>query len=214
MNRVTARYDSIGGAYDLVAGLEIYHRVCWGVSMGQYRAFADKAVSCCGDGVLLDAGCGSMLFTATAHRANERGTLIGMDASLRMLRLARSRLHQADRKAERAVLLNGNLLRSPFRRGAFDVVLCLHVAHVVDDLGGLLVELRRVLRPGGTLFLTSVVLVDHWRDRYLRALSRRGVMAAPRCQSDLLNAVRARFATEVLSELLGSMLFVQATNPG
>jgi ubiquinone/menaquinone biosynthesis C-methylase UbiE len=155
-----------------------------------------------------------MLFTAWAHRANKRGALIGMDASLRMLRLARGRLRQSDGNADRAVLLNGNLLRSPFRRGAFDVVLCLHVAHVLEDLGGLLTELQRVLRPGGALFLTSLVLVNHWRDRYLRALSRRGIMSAPRRQSDLLNALRMRFGTEVDSELAGNMLFMQTTNPG
>ena len=211
---LAAQYDSIGAAYDLIGGLDVYHRGLWGVSTRKYRAFAESAVSLCGEGVLLDAGCGSMLFTAHAHRTNERGALIGMDASLRMLRLAWARLHQPHPKVERAVLLKGNLVRSPFRAGAFDVVLCLHVAHVLDDLEGLLTELHRVLRPGGTLFLTSLVLVNHWRDRYLRALSRRGVMSAPRRRSDLLNALRLRFGTEVGTELVGNMLFVRTTSPG
>ena len=87
-----AHYDSIGGAYDIVAGLDIYHRVFWGVSTCEYRAFADAARAACGEGVLLDAGCGSMLFSAGAHRANEHGAVIGIDASLRMLRRARARL--------------------------------------------------------------------------------------------------------------------------
>lgn len=208
-----AQYDSIGATYDFVGGLDVYHRACWGVSTSKYRAFAERAVSRCGDGVLLDAGCGSMLFTAHAHRANDRGALIGMDASLKMLRVARVRLNQRDEKMERAVLFSANLLRSPFRSGAFDVVLCLHVAHVLEDLAGLVTELQRVLRPGGALFLTSVILVDHWRDRYLRALARRGIMSAPRRQSQLLDALRIQFGAEGASEVVGNMLFVQTTKP-
>jgi ubiquinone/menaquinone biosynthesis C-methylase UbiE len=206
-----AHYDSIGAAYDLVGGLDIYHRALWGVSTHTYRAFAERAVSGCRDGVLLDAGCGSMLFTAHAHRANARGALIGIDASLRMLRLARARL-EPYREPPRVALVHGNLLSSPFRGAAFDVVICLHVAHVLENLGGLLGELQRILKPGGRLFLTSVVLVNHWRDRYLRALSRRGVLASPRRQDDMLRAIRILFGSEADSHLVGSMLFVQVTN--
>lgn len=208
-----AQYDSIGDAYDLVAGLEIYHRVFWGVSTREYRNFAQAASSACGEGVLLDAGCGSMLFTARAHQANGRGAVIGTDASLTMLRLARARVAQHE-DLRRVAFLRANVLRTPFRAGAFDVVLCLHVAHVVADLEGLLGEVRRVLKPGGTLFLTSVVLVDHWRDRYLRFLSGRGVMASPRRRQAILAAIRAQFGAELESHVTGSMLFVRAASPG
>src|SRR5438105_4615716 len=74
-----AQYDTLGRLYDFVARLDIYHRVFWGISTGEYRAFADDAWAACGDSLLLDAGCGSMLFTARAHRANRRGAVIGAD---------------------------------------------------------------------------------------------------------------------------------------
>lgn len=206
-----AQYDSIGTAYDGVCGLDIYHRAVWGVSIARYRAFAESAVSACGEGVLLDAGCGSMLFTARTHLANERAAVIGIDASLTMLRLARARL-EPDGQPGRVALLNGDLLRSPFRSGAFDVVMCLHVAHVLEDLNGLLGELRRILKPGGRLFLTSLVLADRWSDRYLRLLSRRGIMSSPRRQHDISTALRTWFGNEPEAHLVGNMLFMQVTD--
>jgi ubiquinone/menaquinone biosynthesis C-methylase UbiE len=184
----SAQYDTIGRAYDVVGGLDTYHRVFWGVSSREYRAFAEAAAAACGDGVLLDAGCGSMLFTAHAHRTNQRGTVIGVDASLRMLRLARSRVGSyAD--AHALALVKADVLRPPFRAGAFEAVVCMHVAHVLEDLSGLLAEAHRMLEPGGTLFLTSLVLADRWSDRYLQALSRRGIMATPRRRDDIVAAV-------------------------
>jgi hypothetical protein len=82
---------------------------------------------------------------------------------------------------------------------------------VLEDLSGLLAEAHRMLEPGGTLFLTSLVLADRWSDRYLQALSRRGIMATPRRRDDIVAAVRARFGTEPDCRLVGNMLFVQVT---
>jgi SAM-dependent methyltransferase len=208
-----AQYDFIGTAYDSVVGLDIYHRVFWGVSTGEYRAFAEAASTACGEGMLLDAGCGSLLFTDRVYRAGERGTVIGLDASLKMLRLARTRVGSVE-ALRRVAFLKANVLRTPFRMGVFDVVICLHVAHVLSDLTALIGEARRVLKPGGRLFLTSVVVVDHWRDRYLRFLVRRGVLALPRRPEDIVLALRAQFGTEPEACLMGNMLFVQATSRG
>jgi ubiquinone/menaquinone biosynthesis C-methylase UbiE len=208
---MNAQYETIGRAYDVVGGLDLYHRVFWGVRTREYRAFAEAAAAVCGDGALLDAGCGSMLFTAPAHRTNARGAVIGIDASLRMLRLARSRVG-SDADARAVALVKADVLRSPFPAGAFGAVVCMHVAHVLEDLSGLLSETQRMLEPGGTLFLTSVVLADRWRDRYLRALSRRGIMATPRRPDDVVAAVRARFGTEPDCRMVGNMLFVQVTH--
>lgn len=107
--------------------------------------------------MLLDAGCGSLLFTNEACKPDERGTVIGLDASIEMLGLARARTGLL---APRAALVKANVLRTPFRDGAFDAVICLHVAHVLSDLKGLVRETRWILKPGGKLFLTCVVVAD------------------------------------------------------
>ena len=163
---------------------------------------------------MLDAGCGSMLFSAQAHRQDGRGVVIGTDASVKMLKLARARLG-GDRQSRRVALLHADMLRSPFLAASFDVVVCLHVAHVLEDLEGLLDGMRRILKPGGRLFLTSVVLVNRWRDRYLRTLSRCGVMAPPRRKDDILGALRTVFGSEPEGRLVGSMFFAETPSlPG
>ena len=207
-----ASYDAIGGAYDVVGGLDVYHRLFWGVSVGAYRTFAETAAIACGAGTMLDGGCGSMLFTARPHRTSTQGACIGADTSLRMLRLAHARLRQSGDGRD-IPLVHADLLRSPFRSEAFDVVLCMHVAHVLADLNALLVEAARILKPQGTLFLTSVILVDSWRDTYLRMLFRRGIMAAPRRAEELLGAARTSFQAKPVAARQGSMLFVQVRKP-
>jgi hypothetical protein len=67
-----ARYDTIGGAYDFIGGLDVYHRLFWGASTHEYRTFAGAAVAACRAGALLDCACGSMLFTAQEDRRSAR----------------------------------------------------------------------------------------------------------------------------------------------
>ena len=207
-----AQYDSIGTAYDIVGAMDLYHRIFWGVSTRAYRQFVEKAWEECGDGLMLDAGCGSMLFSARAHLRSQQGAVIGLDASLRMLTLAQTRLGGSP-QARRVALLRGDLFRNQMRSAMFDVVTCLHVAHVLDDLDRLLAEARRVLKPGGRLFLTSVVQVNGWRDRYLRALARRGIMATPRSTGDIVDALHRVLRTDPRWRLTGNMLFVETVAP-
>jgi hypothetical protein len=61
-----AQYDTIGAAYDFIGGLDVYHRLFWGVSTREYRTFVEAAMAAHGRGALLDCACGSMLFTAQA----------------------------------------------------------------------------------------------------------------------------------------------------
>ncbi|MDT8912253.1 class I SAM-dependent methyltransferase [Amycolatopsis sp. PS_44_ISF1] len=95
---------------------------------------------------ILDAGCGSgPLFAAL----RERGAVVtGVDASAGMVGLARRRLGvEADL---RVTDLADPLL---FPDGEFVVVASL-VLHYLQDWGPALTELRRVLRPGGRLFVS------------------------------------------------------------
>ncbi len=73
----------------------------------------------------------------------------------------------------RSVLLDGVML--PFRSDAFDLVFVNHVVHHVEDVPGLLHELRRIVRPNGRLVViefeprASVTriyrLLSRYRDR-------------------------------------------------
>ncbi|MGW0082844.1 class I SAM-dependent methyltransferase [Streptomyces sp. NPDC003393] len=99
---------------------------------------------------ILDAGCGTGALSAALR---DRGAVVtGVDASARMLALARRRL--GDDAALHAVDLRDPL---PFGDAAFDDVVASLVLHYLEDWGPTLAELRRVLGPGGRL----IASVDH-----------------------------------------------------
>jgi ubiquinone/menaquinone biosynthesis C-methylase UbiE len=93
----------------------------------------------------LDLGCGDGRLTAEL----DAGELSAADVSRVALERARRRLPDA-RLAE----LDPDALL-PFDDGAFDLVLCAETIEHVRDVQLLLSESRRVLRPGGTLALTT-----------------------------------------------------------
>lgn len=99
---------------------------------------------------ILDAGCGA---GPVSLALRERGAIVsGFDLSAKMVELARQRLG-ADTDL-RVVDIARPL---PYPDAAFDDVVAVLVLHYLEDWSGPLAELRRVLRPGGRLF----VVVNH-----------------------------------------------------
>ncbi len=96
-------------------------------------------------GSALDLGCGDGRLTVELG-AEE---LTAADVSVVALERARGRLPGA-----RLVELDPDAAL-PFDDGAFDLVLCAETIEHVRDVQLLLSEVRRVLRPGGTLALTT-----------------------------------------------------------
>jgi 2-polyprenyl-3-methyl-5-hydroxy-6-metoxy-1,4-benzoquinol methylase len=96
---------------------------------------------------VLDLGCGDGLFAAQLVAAGCSVTMT--DVADEALRRARMRAPQADA----AKLVEGAPL--PFAEDAFDVVWAGEVLEHVADVIGLLAEVRRVLRWGGTLLATT-----------------------------------------------------------
>ena len=96
-------------------------------------------------GRALDLGCGDGRLTAELEAAE----LTAADVSAVALDRARGRL-----TGVRLVELEPDA-PLPFEDGAFDLVLCAETVEHVRDVQLLLSEVRRVLRPGGTLALTT-----------------------------------------------------------
>ncbi|PRZ07694.1 methyltransferase family protein [Isoptericola sp. CG 20/1183] len=93
---------------------------------------------------VLDVGCGAGPLTAELRARG--GMMTGLDGSPAMVEIARRQLgddvplHVADLAAP-----------LPFADAAFDDVVASLVLHYLEDWGGPLAEIRRVLRPGGRL---------------------------------------------------------------
>ena len=86
-------YDSqFGFIYDLVACNPIYNRLIWGYSVKIFSKIANDALQSTSGGSVLDLGCGSLAFTAKAYSQYTDRPVVLVDQSLKMLRMAKSRL--------------------------------------------------------------------------------------------------------------------------
>jgi 2-polyprenyl-3-methyl-5-hydroxy-6-metoxy-1,4-benzoquinol methylase len=154
-------------------GSRAYHEALWeGVPIGlEPSEFVLRrrfllAHACAGERVL-DVGCGEGRFASELARAGVR--VVGIDVAEEPLRRARERDPALDL---RLVDVDG---RWPLEDASFDVVWAGETIEHVADTAGRLSEVRRVLRPGGRLLLSTPA---HGRLRVLwLALSRRAFEA-------------------------------------
>jgi ubiquinone/menaquinone biosynthesis C-methylase UbiE len=102
----------------------------------------------------LDAGCGTGVFLLPLARnlAPQGARVVGLDLAEGTLGVARARVAAEGLPVE---CLIGDVEALPFDDGAFDLVLANYMLYHVPDLDRAIAELRRVLRPGGTLLAAT-----------------------------------------------------------
>jgi SAM-dependent methyltransferase len=119
---------------------------------------------------LIDVGCGTGSLVEELRRQRPDLTVAGCDLLFDAVRRARRRVRDV-------ALFQADVLRLPLRR-CFDAVLALDVIEHVDDDGGALSEMFRIVRPGGGLLITvpqhqwlwsEVDEFSHHRRRYSRS---------------------------------------------
>jgi ubiquinone/menaquinone biosynthesis C-methylase UbiE len=198
-------YDLGAWFYDLLVGSRLYHNIVWGMPPDQHLTFARRAIQAAPSGAVLDAGCGSLLFTAPCYRDSDRELTL-LDASCTMLARAARRLGPASR----ARLIHGDLRALPFEAERFAATLHFGVLHCLDEADRALEELFRVTRPGGKLFLSCLTLARPRGDAFLRRLARAGHVARPRHPQDVLSAIAGAGFHLVEQRQRGSFLFVEA----
>ena len=202
-------YDRRAALYDLVVSTRLYNSVMWGSSPLDYRAFARHAVTSCTDGRLLDAGCGSLLFTAPIYLECNR-QIIAFDQSLAMLRRAGKRLIKLSGSVpEHILLLQADLNELPFRPASLRTVLCMNVLHQFEDAVALIPNLKRLLTDDGHLYLTSLVSNDRFvGDHYLNALYVAGEFVRPRSNLELRGMLGRSLGQKVSYRTTGNMAYV------
>lgn len=113
------------------------------------KNFIEWAIQCVhwhGDEKVLDAGCGPGLYYTKLREAYPDIDYYGLDLMPAML---------ANHPAERQKLITGNVVNLPFTSGAFDVVMANHMLYHVEDVEAAVLELRRVLKPGGLMMVAT-----------------------------------------------------------
>jgi SAM-dependent methyltransferase len=132
---------------------------------------------------LLDIGCGPGTITADLAGLVAPGQVVGLDASSDVVA-------QAEAYATRTGLTNlrfevGDLFSLRYPDASFDVVHAHQVMQHLADPGAALLELRRVLRPGGVLavrdsdygafvWAPADPLLERWLALYLAVTERNG----------------------------------------
>jgi SAM-dependent methyltransferase len=96
-------------------------------------------------GPVLDLGCGRGYWM---EHLSERGVgAVGVEREVDRAALA----------GRHGPVVAGDAAHLPLVDAGVGLVWCLHVLHHLPDLAGVLAEVRRVLRPGGTLVLAETV---------------------------------------------------------
>jgi SAM-dependent methyltransferase len=128
---------------------------------GFYNAHYDRpaVLDLCGevDGLrLVDIGCGSGFYLAELISRGAR--VVGVDGSAQQLTRARARvgpdIELVEHDLERPLTMLDD--------ASFDGAVMPLVYHHIDNRGGLLAEVRRVLRPGGWLVLSTSHPTSDW----------------------------------------------------
>jgi 2-polyprenyl-3-methyl-5-hydroxy-6-metoxy-1,4-benzoquinol methylase len=112
---------------------------------------------------LLDAGCGTGLFSRAAAQRGARVTSLDVGEGL---------LERVAEKCDSRRVV-GDVQQLPFADEAFDVVLSTEVIEHVPRPELAVGELARVLRPGGTLVVTTPNRAWHWSIRLANRLGLR-----------------------------------------
>jgi ubiquinone/menaquinone biosynthesis C-methylase UbiE len=144
------------GLYDVFSRL-----IGLGVNQANSRMVVEMAKIKPGDKIL-DVGCGTGNLTLTAKRyAGPTGSVTGIDASPEMIGKARA---NSTRTGIEAVFEIGLVEKIPFPAASFDVVMNrLMIHHLPDDLKRqAFVEIFRVLKPGGLLFVADFRAPDNF----------------------------------------------------
>lgn len=138
-------FDRIAIRYDLLNGV---------ISFRLDRRWRKKVVEelrLDGRQLILDLGTGTGdLSFAAAKTSRGNDQIIGLDASLEMLRLARAK-QQAARNGYRIHFVQGRAMFAPFKESVFDAAMTAFVLRNISNLPQFFADGFRLLKPGGKI---------------------------------------------------------------
>jgi demethylmenaquinone methyltransferase/2-methoxy-6-polyprenyl-1,4-benzoquinol methylase len=166
---VRRMFDRVAPRYDLANTV---------FSLGQdkgWRQAAARATRLAPGEVAVDVACGTGALTRELEAMAPGALVVGMDFSQEMLE-----------RAGQGRFVAGDALRLPLADASLDVVTIAFGLRNLPEPGQGLLELRRVLRPGGRLVVCefSQPVVPVFREVYRRYLTRLMPVAARRLTSD------------------------------
>jgi ubiquinone/menaquinone biosynthesis C-methylase UbiE len=111
-----------------------------------------------GGELILDAGCGTGVFTLDILRAGAR--VVGIDISLPMVRRGQKKAVNLPFHPVRA-----DMMFLPFGGETFDKTVSITAVEFIEDLAGAVGELFRVTKPGGYVVVATLNSLSVWAER-------------------------------------------------
>ena len=136
-------WNKIAGVYDLV---EMIYNKKVNVAVTDYVASLMNK-----DDSVLECACGTGMFSAKIAPNVER--LIATDFSEGMLNKARKKCREMDN----ILIEEGDITALKYPDASFDKAMAANVIHLLDDPKKAVDELRRVVKPGGTIIIPTYI---------------------------------------------------------
>jgi ubiquinone/menaquinone biosynthesis methyltransferase len=142
---VNRLFETIAGRYDFITRF---------LSYGMDRSWKRMLVQMAGlkgDERVLDIACGTGDITFALGRRLPSGLAIGLDITQGMLAIAEHKRNAAG--IDNVRFHRGDIMTMPFEDATFDCVTGGYALRNTPDIGAALLEIKRVLKPGGGLFM-------------------------------------------------------------
>jgi len=168
---VNRMFAIIAPRYDFFTGF-----FSFGMDQGWKRKLIER-LHLGGHEEVLDLACGTGDITFALGERLGPGKAVGLDITQGMLEIAEGK--RRARNLDNVFFQCADIMRMPFPDASFDHITCGYALRNVPDVEGALVEIRRVLKPGGRFhsldFGHPMNRAFHWF--YLRYLAVSGAVA-------------------------------------
>jgi SAM-dependent methyltransferase len=180
------------------------------VQMGQRIGYSEAELTAVPEGANLGLGCGNPIALASlregetvldlgsgagfdcflaAGRVGPGGKVIGIDMTPEMLEKARENARKD--KIENVEFRQGDIEHLPVEDGSIDVIISNCVINLAPDKGRVFRESFRVLKPGGRLMVSDIVLTKPLPDFVKNSVAAYvGCVAGAALREDYLEAMR------------------------
>ena len=203
-------YDSQAVKYDKLVSYWLYNKIMWGNSPKNYSDFAKESLKNSSRGIIADIGCGALSFTSSAY-ANLQEEIFLCDLSAEMLKIGKIRIDEKTNNPSSIHFLRADAMNMPFRDESIQTVFSFGFLHVMENPSGLIQEFNRILKPDGSLYVSSLCTDRKFSARYLHLLQKKGHVANP-MSSDEIGTIITKNGFQIKTKrVIGGMSYFIAS---